>query len=161
MKDFTKWVEAWDAYRKAGLPVQGEHRGLPLSPRPHRHSRKHSLGIVPHCLPQVRHPHGHLHCVTHTGRRLPCRIVPYARPLRDGTRTGRIRHADCKNLGIGVHRLRRESAPTAPPLIRHRMHRLPERQARPRHHPRGRQQQARPLRHGRKGTEASRKGIVH
>lgn len=23
MKDFTKWVEAWDAYRKAGLPVQG------------------------------------------------------------------------------------------------------------------------------------------
>lgn len=23
MTDFTKWVEAWDAYRKAGLPVQG------------------------------------------------------------------------------------------------------------------------------------------
>ena len=23
MSDFTKWVEAWDAYRNAGLPVQG------------------------------------------------------------------------------------------------------------------------------------------
>lgn len=114
MSDFTKWVEAWDAYRNAGLPVK-EHRELPLSPRLHWHSRKHSLGIVPFCLPRVRHPHGHLHCVVHTGHRLPCRIVPYARPLRDGTRTGRIRHTNRKNLGIGVHRLRREPAPTAPP----------------------------------------------
>lgn len=127
MSDFTKWVEAWDAYRNAGLPVQGSIANCLCL-----------LGIIgitvsiPLALSHFAYPKFGTHTVISIVSFIlgvASLAASFHMPDHYGTapRTGRIRHTNRKNLGIRVHRLRREPAPTAPPLIRHRMHRLPER----------------------------------